>query len=113
MRALIVLTALLLSVPATAAESRGTRIAMAVALLDVVEVHCEGRYQVDEAVKTTLFLHFHEYDIAGLASVLSQPLNAFYEDFEHQAKDGRDAFCREAPRQAADTGYPVLIAATP
>ena len=54
--------------PRAAIENRGTRIAMAVALLDVTEDHCEGRFKVDEDVKETLLLHFHEYDIAGLAS---------------------------------------------
>jgi hypothetical protein len=104
------LTLAMLATPATA-ESRGTRIAMAVALLDVTAEHCAGRLKVDEQVKATLFEHFHEYDIAGLASLLSRPLNSFYEDFTYQAKQGRDAFCREAPRQAARTGYPVLRAA--
>ena len=83
---------------------------MAVALLDVVQDHCEGRYRVDEQVKATLLRHFHEYDIAGLASILSKPLNSFYEDFAYQAAQGRDAFCRKAPEVAASTGYPVLVA---
>ena len=61
-------------------------------------------------MKTTLFEHFHEYDIAGLASLLSKPLNSFYEDFTYEAKQGRDAFCRNAPEEAARTGYPVLLA---
>ncbi|MEI7598260.1 MAG: hypothetical protein WCJ41_02955 [Aestuariivirga sp.] len=104
--ALLVLAAL--ATPA-AAENRGTRIAMAVALLDVAQEHCEGRYQVDEHVKTVLFNNFHEYDIAGLASLLSHPLNSFYEDFTYQAKQGRDAFCRKAPEVAASTGYPVIL----
>lgn len=105
--ALLVLA--LLATPA-AAESRDTRIAMAVALLDVTAEHCEGRLKIDEQVKARLFENFHEYDIAGLASLLSKPLNSFYEDFTYQARQGRDAFCREAPRQAARTGYPVLLA---
>ena len=104
--ALIVLAAL--ATPALA-EGRGTRIAMAVALLDVTEEHCEGRYKVDEHVKTVLFNNFHEYDIAGLASLLSRPLNSFYEDFTYQVKQGRDAFCRKAPEVAASTGYPVIV----
>lgn len=99
----------LLASPA-AAESRGTRIAMAVALLDVTAEHCEGRYKLDAQVKATLFEHFHEYDIAGLASLLSRPLNSFYEDFTYQVKQGRDAFCRKAPEVAARTGYPVIVA---
>lgn len=103
---------LLLASPAWA-ENRGTRIAMAVALLDVAEDHCKGRFRVDEAVKEKLFLHFHEYDIAGLASLLSRPLNAFYEDFAYEAKRGRDAFCRAAPLEAASTGYPVILADGP
>lgn len=105
--ALLVLAAL--ATPA-AAESRGTRIAMAVALLDVAQEHCAGRYTVDEHVKAMLFDNFHEYDIAGLASLLSRPLNSFYEDFTYQVKQGRDAFCRKAPEVAARTGYPVIVA---
>ena len=50
-----------------------------------------------EQVKATLLEHFHEYDIAGLASLLSKPLNSFYEDFTYEVKQGRDAFCRKAP----------------
>ena len=103
------LTLALLATPVAATENRGTRIAMAVALLDVAEEHCEGRYRVDEQVKTTLLEHFHEYDIAGLASLLSRPLNSFYEDFTYQVKQGRDAFCRKAPEVAASTGYPVIV----
>ena len=99
----------LLATPAAAAENRGTRIAMAVALLDVTEEHCAGRYKLDEHVKATLFTHFHEYDIAGLASLLSRPLNSFYEDFTYQVNQGRDAFCRSAPEVAARTGYPVIV----
>lgn len=98
-----------LATPA-AAESRGTRIAMAVALLDVSGEYCGSSLKVDETVKATLFRHFHEYDIAGLASLLSRPLNSFYEDFSYQAQQGREAFCRGAPQQAARTGYPVLLA---
>ena len=105
--ALIVLVAL--ATPTAAAENRGTRIAMAVALLDVTEEHYAGRYKLDEHVKATLFTHFHEYDIAGLASLLSRPLNSFYEDFTYQVKQGRDAFCRSAPEVAARTGYPVIL----
>ncbi len=92
------------------ATSRGTKIAMAVALLDVAEEYCAGRMSVDAAEKTRLMEHFHEYDIAGLASILSQPLNAFYEDFLHEARAGRDSFCSEAPALAQDTGYPVIRA---
>ena len=103
------LVAAVLATPA-AAESRGTRIAMAVALLDVTDEYCSGSITVDEKVRATLFTHFHEYDIAGLASLLSRPLNSFYEDFTYQAKQGRDAFCRKAPQEAARTGYPVLLA---
>ena len=108
----LLLALLLVSQPAQA-ENRGTRIAMAVALLDVVQDHCAGRFRVDEKVKKTLFEHFHEYDIAGLASLLSRPLNAFYEDFTFEAKRGRDAFCRNAPQEAAGTGYPVILTGEP
>lgn len=104
---LLVLAAL--ATPAVA-ESRGTRIAMAVALLDVTGDYCEGRLRIDGQVKAELMKHFHEYDIAGLASLLSKPLNSFYEDFTYQAKQGRDAFCSKAPQEAARTGYPVLLA---
>ena len=95
---------------AALAESRGTRIAMAVALLDVTAEHCAGKLDVDPQARATLLTHFHEYDIAGLASLLSKPLNSFYEDFTYQAKQDRAAFCRGAPKQAARTGYPVLRA---
>ena len=103
---------LLMAVPA-AADVRGTRIAMAVALLDVTQDFCAGRYKVDEPVKATLMAQFHEYDIAGLASILSEPLNSFYEDFMHQAKQHRAAFCSTAPAVAAKTGYPVILAEQP
>lgn len=110
MRALFVLLALAALAAPALADSRGTRIAMAVALLDVTQEHCAGRLTVDGAVKARLFQNFHEYDIGGLASLLSKPLNSFYEDFTYQAKQDRAAFCRSAPKQAARTGYPVLLA---
>ena len=106
---LLLLSLALVTGPALA-ETRGTRIAMAVALLDVAKEHCGTRLRVDDVVKRTLMRHFHEYDIAGLASLLSKPLNSFYEDFSFEAKQGRDAFCRKAPEEAARTGYPVLLA---
>ena len=106
---LLLLAAIALAAPALA-ETRGTRIAMAVALLDVAEDNCGTKLRVDEAVKRTLMRHFHEYDIAGLASMLSKPLNSFYEDFSYQAKQSREAFCRKAPAEAVRTGYPVLLA---
>jgi hypothetical protein len=95
------------------AQDRGTRIAMAVALLDVAEEHCAGQFRVDASIKKKLMAHFHEYDIAGLASLLSQPLNAFYEDFAYEAKREPEAFCRRAPGEAATTGYPVILAGQP
>ena len=110
MRTLASLLALAALATPAAAESRGTRIAMAVALLDVTQEHCIGMLEVDGQVKERLFRNFHEYDIAGLASLLSKPLNSFYEDFSYQAKQDRKAFCRGAPKQAARTGYPVLQA---
>jgi hypothetical protein len=113
MRVPVLLLALLALAPPAMAENRGTRIAMAVALLDVVQDHCQGRFRVDEDVRKTLFMHFREYDIAGLASLLSRPLNAFYEDFSYEVKQGRDAFCRNAPEEAAGTGYPVILAGAP
>lgn len=104
------LALVLLSTAAHAADRRGTRIAQAVALLDVAQDVCQGRFAVDHEMKDVLFDHFHEYDIAGLASILSGPLNAFYEDYMAEAKQGRDAFCRNAPAESASTGYPVIIA---
>jgi hypothetical protein len=86
---------------------------MAVALLDVAQDHCAGRFHVNEHVKKVLFEHFHEYDIAGLASLLSQPLNSFYEDFAYEAKKDREAFCGKAPEEAEATGYPVITAGEP
>ena len=106
---------LLLVLAATPAEAqnRGTRIAMAVALLDVTQEHGGGRLRIDEAVRRQLFEHFHEYDIAGLASLLSKPLNSFYEDFAFEAKKDREAFCSKAPEEAEATGYPVITAREP
>lgn len=110
MRRFAALALLPLLASEASAQARGTRIAMAVALLDVAQERCAGQLTVDPQVKARLFEHFHEYDIAGLASLLSQPLNSFYEDFSYEAKQGRDAFCRKAPAEAARTGYPVLTA---
>ncbi|MFM8747563.1 MAG: hypothetical protein ACKOED_13015 [Aestuariivirga sp.] len=110
MRPGIALLALALLCQPALAQDRGTRIAMAVALLDVAADHCAGTLRVDAGVKKKLMAHFHEYDIAGLASLLSQPLNAFYEDFAYEAKREREAFCRRAPSEAAATGYPVIVA---
>ncbi len=104
------LLCLLMVAPAEAA-SRGTKIAMAVALLDVADQYCQGMIAVDQDVRKNLFLHFHEYDIGGLSSAISGPLNAFYEEFVTEAKSGRGAFCAEAPAQAARTGYPVITMA--
>ncbi len=100
----------LMSTSVQAADSRGTRIAQAVALLDVTQDYCQGRFAIDPEMKDVLLDHFHEYDIAGLASILSRPLNAFYEDYMAEAKQGRDEFCRKAPAESASTGYPVIIA---
>jgi hypothetical protein len=90
------------------ASPRSTKIAMAVALLDVAEERCAASIVVDPGIRKTLFLHFHEYDIAGLASVISRELNGFYEDFLHEAKTNRAAFCRASPAYAASTGYPLI-----
>lgn len=111
--ALLTLTLMLLVPQPAEASNRGTRIAMAVALLDVAEDHCAGRFEVNAHVKKVLFEHFHEYDIAGLASLLSQPLNSFYEDFAFEAKKDRKAFCSKAPDEAEATGYPVITAREP
>lgn len=111
--ALLTLTLMLLVPQPAEASNRGTRIAMAVALLDVAEDHCAGRFEVNAHVKKVLFEHFHEYDIAGLASLLSQPLNSFYEDFAFEAKKDREAFCSKAPDEAEATGYPVITAREP
>ena len=97
-----------MAVPAAAA-SRGTLIAMAVGLLDVVEEHCQDEVVVDEQLKAHLLRHFHEYDIGGLASVISGPLNASYEDYLSRARSDRRAFCATAPAEAARTGYPVIV----
>ena len=55
--------------------------------------------------------HFHEYDIGGLASAISGPLNAFYEDFSYQAKRDATGFCRTAAAVSETTGYPVILGA--
>jgi hypothetical protein len=112
----LVLSALmmpLVAAPAAAVSERGIRIAQAVALLDVSETYCKDRITTDDTVKATLMTHFHEYDIAGLASVLSRPLNAFYEDYSLEAQRDSAAFCRAAPAEAAATGYPVISAGQP
>ena len=83
---------------------------MAVALLDVAEEHCQAETAVDDKVKASLMADFHEFDIGGLASAISNPLNAFYEEFQLQAKRDRRSFCAKAPLQAAVTGYPVIVA---
>jgi hypothetical protein len=106
----VVIISMLLAMPAEAA-SRGTKIAMAVALLDVAEQYCKGAIAVDPDVRENLFVHFHEYDIGGLSSAISGPLNSFYEEFVAEAQSGRGAFCAEAPAQAARTGYPVITMA--
>jgi hypothetical protein len=108
LRAAIILL-LVMAVPAQAA-SRATRIAMAVALLDVAEQHCDSLKR-DADLEEHLLRHFHEYDIGGLASAISGPLNSFYEDFEREAKADASAFCRAAPAYAAQTGYPVIVSA--
>ena len=102
-------TLLLMAAPAEAA-SRGTLIAMAVALLDVAEQHCDDLKR-DAELEEHLLRHFHEYDIGGLASAISGPLNAFYEDFQREAEEDARAFCRAAPAYAARTGYPVIVSA--
>ena len=103
--AIIVL--MLMTIPAEAA-SRGTLIAMAVGLLDVAEEHCAREVSVDAIEKTRLLKDFRDYDIGGISSAVSVPLNAFYEEFLHQAKKDRRAFCATAPAEAARTGYPVI-----
>jgi hypothetical protein len=107
LRAAILL--MLMILPAHSA-SRGTMIAMAVALLDVAEEHCIGQIAIDQTKRKELYLHFHEYDIGGLASAISLPLNSFYEEFAAEACAERDRFCKAAPAQSARTGYPVITA---
>ncbi len=106
LRAALLLLAL--AGPAEAA-GRSTRIAMAVALLDVADEYCSP-LAVDRQARDTLFRHFREYDIAGVGSSIARPLNAFYEDFLHRAKQGRAAFCRDAPALARSAGYPAILA---
>lgn len=101
---------LLMTLPASAGTSRGTLIAMAVALIDVAEEHC-SEVRLDTDLHGHLMRHFHEYDIGGLASAISGPLNAFYEDFTHEARDDARAFCSAAPDYATRTGYPVILGA--
>lgn len=100
---------LALALPAEAA-SRGDRIAMAVALLEVAKERCPA-LEVDEDLHEHLIRHFREYDIGGIASAISGPLNTFYEDFQFRARrDARD-FCQKAPQLARSTGYPVILRA--
>lgn len=104
-----IVAVLLTNVPASAA-SRDTLIAMAVGLLDVVEEHCVGDVTIDKEIRAKLFKDFREYDIGGISSAVSRPLNQFYEEFLHQARKDRRAFCASAPAEAARTGYPVIVA---
>jgi hypothetical protein len=104
----LALVMLVMSSGLAQASNRSTRIAMAVALLDVAEEHCGSSIKVDPEMRKTLFLHFHESDIAGLASVISRELNAFYEDFSAVMKKDRAAFCLSSPGYAASAGYPLI-----
>lgn len=106
-RTVLSLAGIVLFTPVLAAD-RASNIAMAVALLEVAEENCAGGIAVDQELKTHLMRHFHEYDIGGLASAISGPLNIFYEDFSSQAKSDRLEFCRRAPDTIAGTGYPAL-----
>lgn len=106
---LLAMTAIALAAPAEAA-SRGTRIAMAVAIVDVAKDTCRT-VTLDEELQSHLMRHFHEYDIGGLASAISGPLNAFYEDFQHEAKSDPRGFCAAAADYSARTGYPVILGA--
>ena len=104
----LALVMLVMSSGLAQASNRSTRIAMAVALLDIAEEHCGSSIKVDPEMRKTLFLHFHEYDIAGLASVISRELNAFYEDFSAVMKKDRAALCLSSPGYAASAGYPLI-----
>lgn len=92
------------------ASGRGERIAMAVALLEVAKERCLA-LEVDEELRAHLLRHFREYDIGGISSAISGPLNAFYEDFRFQAERDARGFCRQAPQLARSTGYPVIVRA--
>jgi hypothetical protein len=102
------LAVLCLTCPAAGAANRSTLIAMAVALLDVAEEHCEGRITIDGAVKARLMVDFREYDISGIGSVISGPLNSFYEEFLLEARKDLRQFCARTSVHAAATGYPVI-----
>ena len=100
--------AVLLATAPALASNRSVNIAMAVALLDVAEEHCGQSVKVDPEARRLLMIDFHEYDIAGLASTISRELNAFYEDFFHEMKAGRSAFCAKVPDYAENTGYGII-----
>lgn len=103
--------AVLLAASPALASNRSVNIAMAVALLDVAEEHCGQSVKVDPEARRLLMIDFHEYDIAGLASTISRELNAFYEDFFHEMKAGRSAFCARVPSYAEVTGYGIIRSA--
>jgi hypothetical protein len=85
-----------------------TRLAMAVALQDVVADHCPN-LTVDPAEKSALMLEFRQYDLGGIYSMVSPPLNAFYEEFLGASRKSPSGFCASAPDLAGRAGFPALI----
>lgn len=94
---------------ALAGESRTTPVAMTVAVLDVAKSHCRGTLDVDAALEARLIEEFRQYDVGGVQSAISRPLNAFYEEFLETAEIDRKGFCREAPSIASRGGYSGLL----
>jgi hypothetical protein len=111
LKPLIIMAAILASSEILAGESRTVPVAMTVAVLDVAKSHCRGRLSVDTAIEAQLVKEFRDYDVGGVQSAMSGPLNAFYEEFLDIATLNLVRFCREAPSIAAKGGYPGLLAA--
>jgi len=102
-------TLLLLTATAAHAASPGTRVAMAVALMDVVADHCHPALAFNAEQKALLLHDFRDYDVGGLASGISAPLNRFYDDFAAAARHDVHAFCAAAPEIASRTGYAIYL----
>jgi hypothetical protein len=107
------LAVLLVVFAATGARAAGTSlgIAYAMALLDVVEEHCTATIAVDPGLRARLVVEFRKYDIGGVQSAISGPLNRFYEDFLTDMNNSREGFCSSAPALAGRAGFEGLLAA--
>jgi hypothetical protein len=85
-----------------------TRLAMAVALQDVAADRCP-KLAVDPAEKAALMQQFHQYDVGGINSMVSPPLNTYYAEFLDSSRADLAAFCGSAATLAGRAGYPGLL----